>query len=293
MAVILETCYLNGEFQDIVSAKIPVLDRGFIFGDAVYEVIPVYAGITLALDLHLERLERSLAEISLPSPMDFAQWREVIYELIAQNGGADQSLYLQVSRGVAPRNHVIPENISPTVFIFSQQFEPTKQVGVEAITDIDIRWQRCDIKATSLLANVILRSRANTAGAYETILFRDGMLTEGAASNVFIVYNDRIVTPIEDHRILAGITRRLLIDSLNGTDLAVIEQDVSAEMFESATEIWVSSSSRDLSPVLKCNGQPVGNGEIGSKFVEAEQRFLQWKNNQIAIERKNRQLALN
>ncbi|MGR8947219.1 MAG: aminotransferase class IV [Gammaproteobacteria bacterium] len=288
MANLLDTCYLNGEFQDIASAKIPVLDRGFIFGDAVYEVIPVFDGITLALDLHLRRLKQSLAAINISTPMTDPTWTELIYELIERNGGGDQGIYLQVSRGAALRDHAIPQDIEPTILVFAHRNGPANESPVAAVTGPDIRWQRCDIKSTSLLANVMLRTQAHERGAFETILFRDGVLTEGAASNVFLVHAERVYTPLQDQRILAGITRRLLIDALSDTDLAVTEQEITIEMFTDASELWVTSSSRDLVPIVKCDGRPVGSGDVGPKFSEIRGHFLRLKSHLLETERAHR-----
>ena len=286
MADVLDICYLNGQFQDINSAQISVLDRGFIFGDAVYEVIPVCAGVAFGLGQHLSRLENSLSAIKISLPEPAIGWYQLVDELIMRNGGGEQAIYVQVSRGVAPRDHAITAGVEPTVLVFAMQIKGPTHNAVAAITAIDPRWQRCDIKATSLLANVLLRSQANEAGAYEAILFRDGVLTEGAASNVFIVQGGRVYTPQADERILPGITRQFLIDVLKGSDLEVIEQDIDRDMFNAADEVWLTSSSRDLVSVTVIDNEPVGNGEIGEIYNEVANRFSEFKSNFLSTERK-------
>lgn len=285
MAPPLSKCYLNGNFRDIKSAYVSVLDRGFIFGDAVYEVIPVFNGTAFHLDLHLERLARSLDAIKIVSPMDKKAWRQLIYELIELNGNGDQSIYLQVTRGVAERDHAMPTVQVPTVFVFSSGLVQAEIEPVQAITAVDIRWQHCDIKATSLLGNVLLRTEAAAQHAVEAILFRDGILTEGAASNVFLVINKRVYTSCENEHILAGITRRLLIDILAETSFAVIEEDITKEAFVEASEVWVTSSSKDLLPVTKCDGQSVGTGVPGEVFLHVRGLFGNYKTDWLAAEK--------
>lgn len=277
MAEVLSTCYLNGQFQDIENAKISVLDRGFIFGDAVYEVIPVCDGTAFGLDEHLARLNRSLEAIFMPLPQPPQGWHRVVDELITRNGGGNQSIYLQISRGVAPRDHAISADLEPTTLLFSMATSDLEGTGVSVICADDPRWQRCDIKATSLLANVLLRSQASRAKAYETILFRDGMLTEGAASNVFIVIDGKIMTPKADARILPGVTRQFVIDALRGTAWEVWEQDIDRDMFSKASEMWVTSSTRDLVPVTECDDKPVGSGDIGEVYTAVSGLFKEFK----------------
>lgn len=277
MTALLTNCYLDGTFQEIENATVSVLDRGFIFGDAVYEVIPVFNGVAFHLDLHLDRLAVSMSAIRLTSPYDKKKWRQIINELIRLNGSENQSIYLQVTRGRALREHAIPPNARPTVFLFSTELAQTDAQPVAAITAEDTRWQHCNIKATSLLANVLLRSQAGDVQASETILFRDGVLTEGAASNVFLVAQDVVCTSQENKHILAGITRRLLIDVLAGTPFEVVERDVPRGILSDVSEIWITSSSKDLVPVTKLDGQNVGTGEVGSVFQQVESIFRSYK----------------
>jgi D-alanine transaminase len=192
--------YLNGEFLPIEQAKVSVLDRGFLFGDGVYEVIPVYGGHCLRLGEHLKRLQDSLDGIHLKNPLSNQQWEQTLDQLIEKNEGEDKSVYLQLSRGVAPvRDHLFPAQTKPTVFIMSNPLKPvskeTLRAGIKAVTLDDIRWQACNIKATALLANTLLKQQAANQGATEAILVRDGLATEGSASNLFIVSNGVIITP--------------------------------------------------------------------------------------------------
>lgn len=277
MSALLKTCYLNGAFQDIENTTISVLDRGFIFGDAVYEVIPVFQGVAFHLDLHLKRLAASMEAIRISPPCNDEKWQQIVEELIGLNGKGDQSIYLQVTRGVAPRDHAIPQNMTPTVFLFSAEIGAADVQPIAAITAEDIRWQRCDIKATSLLANVLLRSRAIDDLAVESILFRDDVLTEGAASNVFIVIDNVIYTSRETSHILAGITRRLLIDLLTGTSFEVVERDIPLSLLSEVSEMWITSSSKDLVPVTMLDGQKIGNGEVGKVFQHVANAFQSYK----------------
>ena len=277
MAEILNTCYLNGQFQDIGSAKISVLDRGFIFGDAVYEVIPICDGVPFGLEQHLARLNNSLAAIQMPLPLPSQEWKPLLEELVSRNGGGNQSIYLQISRGVAPRDHAITRETTPTILMFAMRAGVAVSEAVSAISAEDPRWQHCDIKATSLLANVLLRTEASDADAYETILFRDGILTEGAASNVFVVIDGKIYTPKADKRILAGVTRQFLLDALRGTEWEVLEQDIDKQMFARVSEMWVTSSTRDLVPVIELDNKPLGGGEIGDVYQQVSKRFGEFK----------------
>ncbi|MEQ8232853.1 MAG: aminotransferase class IV [Gammaproteobacteria bacterium] len=258
----MSICYLNGTWLELAEARVSVLDRGFIFGDGVYEVIPAPAGRPFGLAEHLERLARSLHATSIAAPMSAAAWAELILELIRRNGGGDVAIYLQVTRGVAERDHAFPPGVAPTVFAMCKPL-PVAQglVCVSAITLPDNRWARCDIKSTSLLANVLLRNVAVRRGCYEALLVRDGCLTEGAASNVFVVHGGRVRTPPLGPTLLAGVTRGLLIDALHAAGGAVEECAVGADELVEADEIWVTSSSRDLLCVSVLDGKKVGDGE--------------------------------
>jgi D-alanine transaminase len=262
--------YLNGEFLPLEEARVPVLDRGFIFGDGVYEVIPVYNGQIFKLAEHLQRLENSLNSIKLVNPFTTEEWTEIFNSVVTRNDGGDRSIYLQVTRGVAKRDHQFPEVVTPTIFVMSN---PLNRVAVPdpitAITCEDIRWKRCDIKSIALLPNILQRQAAVEAGAYEAILIRDGFVTEGAASNVFIVENGVVITPPKSNFILPGITRDIVLEIMP----SVKEENISEAQLRSADEIWITSSTREILPVISLDNQPVGTGEVGSVWSQALQLY--------------------
>ena len=262
--------HLNGRNLPAEEACVPVLDRGFIFGDGVYEVIPVFGGHPFRLDEHLQRLENSLSEVRIPSPHTRGEWTTLIRNLIDANGGGDQSLYLQVTRGPAARDHALPENPAPTVFAMSNPLRPPApevlEQGIEAITLDDIRWSRCHIKAISLLPNILLRQTALDAGATEAILTRDGQATEGAASNLFAVLDGELRTPPKGPRLLPGITRDVILELAAANGIPHREADIRAEDLAHASEVWVTSSTREILPVTTLDGKAVGNGRPGPVF---------------------------
>jgi D-alanine transaminase len=262
--------YLNGKFLQDTEAFVPVLDRGFIFGDGIYEVIPAYGGRMFRLDEHLERLQNSLDAIRICNPLTPAQWAEMLQGLIDKNGGGDQSLYLQITRGVAKRDHAFPKNCAPTVFAMSNPLVPPGteilEKGVAAITIDDIRWQHCHIKAISLLPNILLRQEALDQGAAEAILIRDGLATEGAASNLFAVLDGVLTTPAKGPLLLPGITRDLVLELAAANGVAHREADIRREDLDRASEIWFTSSTREILPVTRLNGQAVGGGTPGPVF---------------------------
>lgn len=273
--------YLNGEFIPPDQAKVSVFDRGFIFGDGVYEVIPVFGGRMFRLPHHLARLETSLAAIRLRNPHTARQWNDIFASLLANNGSADQTVYLQVTRGAAARDHAFPPNISPTVFAYASplNYPPAEQLaeGVAAITTADNRWQRCDIKSIALLANALLRQQAIEQGAAEAILVRDGLMTEGAASNIFIVSGDRVITPPKGPYILPGITRDLVVEIAHSNDIDCVEQPVLIESLRSADEVWMTSSTKEILPITRIDGRPVGNGKQGPMHVRVFALYKQYK----------------
>jgi len=276
----MNTVYLNGEFIAPEDARVSVFDRGFIFGDGVYEVIPVYGGRLFRLEDHLDRLATSLGAIGLPNPLDRAGWTRVLEGVLEGHG--DQSVYVQVTRGVAPRDHAFPDPVRPTVFAYAQVLKPVPpdviEAGVAAITLDDFRWGRCDIKSTSLLGNVLLRQEAVAAGAAEAILLRDGRLTEGAASNIFVADSaGRMLTPPKGRLILPGITRDVLVELAHASGLPCAETDVSEAALRSAREIWMTSSTRELVPITRLDGQPVGDGRPGPVFRSAYETFAQFR----------------
>ena len=261
----MSVAYLNGEFASLDALRVSVLDRGFLFGDGVYEVIPVYGGCLFRLPQHLARLERSLAAVSIRNPCSKAQWSELLQGLVDKNGGGSQKVYLQLTRGVAPRDHAFPEDAIPTVFAMSSPFEPAQQVGIgcRAVTREDIRWQRCDIKTIAFLPNVLARQQAIEAAAEEAILLRDGYVTEGAASNVFVVSNGAIVTPPEGPWLLPGITRELVLELARAAGIRCAEVPVSSHALKGADEIWLTSSTLELVPVVSLDGRCIGTGRPG------------------------------
>lgn len=263
-----QTVFLNGQFQDAETASVSIFDRGFLFGDGVYEVIPVYDGSPFYLAAHLKRLNASLAAINLENPLDELVWVKTISEIISRNGGGDLSLYIQVSRGVAkPRDHAFPKQVMPTVLITATPLKPISKAvqehGVSAVLLEDFRWHRCDIKSTALLGNVLLRQQAVDAGAYEAILQRDGYVTEGAASNLFVVQSGEVLTPPTSEWILAGVTRRVILKLLEDNNIPLRQTAISTDLLKRADEVWLTSSTKGALPVTILDDKPVGSGGPG------------------------------
>jgi D-alanine transaminase len=278
--------YLNGAYLPREQACISPMDRGFLFGDGVYEVIPSYGGRLFLLDEHLDRLRRSLAAIRLPDPMSDAGWREMLGRLLEENPGKDRSVYLQVTRGVAPRDHVFPSQVSATVFAMVSPIQPAApavtEQGISAITLPDQRWDRCDIKAVALLANVLARQQAADHGAVEAILLRAGMLTEGAASNVFVVTGGVVRTPPLSPAILPGVTRAFLLDVLRAGRQPCREEPVPEDGLCAADEIWLTSSTKELIPVTRLDGRAVGTGRPGPVWRQALDQYRQARSESLA-----------
>lgn len=260
--------YLNGEFKSIADAHVSVLDRGFLFGDGVYEVIPSYGGNLLRVEQHLQRLQDSLDGIRLQNPLSDSQWRSILDQLIDKNEAEDQSLYLQVTRGVAAqRHHNFPDKVQATVFVMSNALPAMQrsvaEQGIVAVTLDDIRWHACHIKSTALLANTLLKQQATDKGADEAILIRDGYATEGSASNVFIVLDGVIMTAPTSPLLLPGITRDLVIELARAHELSLQVRDITEAELQAANEIWITSSTREVLPVLKLDNNLVGKGIAG------------------------------
>jgi D-alanine transaminase len=276
-----EIVYLNGEFMPLESARVPVLDRGFIFGDGVYEVIPVYSRRPFRLPEHLARFRRSHDAIRLEYPLDDPEWTRLVLDLVARNAGDDQSVYLQVTRGVAKRDHAFPKDAKPTVFGMSSPLStPSREAvenGVSAITTVDYRWHKCDIKSTSLLANCLLRQVAADAGAAEVVMFRDGFLTEGSSSNVFVVKNATILATPKDHHVLPGITYDVVLELAKSGGLPCEVRPISEHEVRGADEIWVTSSTKEVLAVTTLDGNPVGTGKPGAVFRRAHQLYQEFK----------------
>ena len=262
------TVFLNGAFVAAEDAKISVFDRGFIFGDGLYELIPVYAGKPFRLEQHLQRLEHGLGEIRIDNPYPRAEWRRLIGQLLACHQGRQLSLYVQVTRGVAPRDHVFPVPApTPTVLMtvnpLPQPSQAACEQGIRAVTQADYRWGRCDIKAISLLANVLLRQHAADVGVGETILIRDGLLTEGSTSTVFIVKHGVIGVPPLSHLMLPGITYDVLLELAQRHGAPVAVRPIGEAELHAADEIWIASSSKEVLAVVELDGKPVGDGRVG------------------------------
>lgn len=273
--------FLNGEILPIEQAKIPVLDRGFIFGDGIYELVPVYSRVPFRLDEHLNRLERSLREVRIRNPYSRGEWRDVIQRLIAAQPYEDQGLYFQVTRGVAKRDHAFPQGVEPTVFAMANPLvtPPATLVerGASARSAADFRWQRCDIKSISLIGNCLLRQVSADAGEAETILFRDGLLTEASASNVFIVKAGVIQAPPKSNLILPGITYDVVVEIARDAGLPLELRDVPETEVRSADEVWVTSSSKEILAIVSLDGKPVGDGRPGLMFRRMYSLYQEFK----------------
>ena len=259
---------LNGTFLPLEDACVPVMDRGFLFGDGVYEVIPVYGGKLFRLAHHLKRLENSLAAVRIGNPLSGKDGETMLMELVSRNEGADQAVYLQVTRGVAAkRDHAFPADTRPTLFAMSTPMADAVDIdtitGATAITLPDIRWNHCNIKAITLLPNVMLRQQAVDAGAAEAILIKDGYAIEGAASNIFIVKNGLLRTPPNSPALLPGITRDLIIELAANHSIPFRETDITAADLFDADEIWLTSSTREISPVTRLDDTVISAGKPG------------------------------
>jgi len=274
--------YLNGVYLPLEEARVPVLDRGFLFADGVYEVIPVYHGRPFRLLEHMERLDTSLEAIRMDNPLPPSLWEEIFARLTAAAPEQDQTIYLQVTRGVdQTRNHLLPRGIAPTVLVMAW---PAKlrdpaipEKGVAAIVLDDNRWHRCDIKSTALLANVLLRQQAEDAGAAEALLIRDGLVTEGSSTNVFAVQDGEILTPPRGDLLLRGVTRDLILELARGAGIPCAERHITRDELETADEIWISSSSREVQPVTLLDGRPVGDGLPGDAWRSMDALFQAYK----------------
>ncbi|MFZ5523015.1 MAG: D-amino acid aminotransferase [Pseudomonadota bacterium] len=277
------TIFLNGQYMPIEEAKISVLDRGFIFGDGVYEVIPVYSRKVFRLESHLRRLQHSLDGIKLANPHSEAEWTAIINELVKRNAGQDQYLYLHITRGVAKRDHAFPNPpVKPTVFMMSNPLlTPPAELllsGVGAVSAADNRWLRCDIKAIALLPNVLLRQLAVDAGCAETILIRDNsFMTEGAASNIFVVKNGKLLAPPKDNLMLPGITYDVVLEIAAANNIPhEVRRIAAAEVF-GADELLLTSSTKEVLAITTLDGKPVGTGKPGAMFARMYKLYQDFK----------------
>ncbi|WP_439106376.1 aminotransferase class IV [Congregibacter sp.] len=276
--------YLNGAFMPMSEATISPMDRGFLFGDGIYEVIPVYSGKTVGLGPHLARMQEGLDAIELALAIDHSEWREIVEALAASHESDNLGIYIQISRGAdSKRNHAMPVGLEATRFAYAFEIpappvaDKSKAKRYEVSATRDLRWQRCNIKSTSLLGNVLHYQHGHSQGHHETILFNaNDELTEAAACNVFIVKNGAISTPLLDHQKLPGITRLMLLDILRKhSSRDVQERVITRAEVDSADEVWLTSSSKEVAPVVAIDGQPVGSGEVGDVWLEAETLFSQ------------------
>ena len=273
--------FVNGRFMPLEEATVPVEDRGFQFGDGIYEVIRTYHGQPFELDAHLARLERSARAIELPLPWNLQQWAAYVHDGIKRGGHAESKVYLQLTRGVAPRDHVFPASTKPTAVMTVREMrtiEPALQAsGVAVMTMDDWRWGRCDIKSVNLLPNVLARQTAKQAGAFEALFIRNGQLTEGSVSNVMVVKTGRLLTAPEGERILSGVTRTIVLELARKESLPVEERFVTRDELSHADEIFLTGTTVEVLPVIRVDGKPVGSGKPGPaslKLQTAFQRFV-------------------
>lgn len=278
----MTTAYLNGTFLPLEDASVPVMDRGFLFGDGVYEVIPVYGGKLFRLAHHLQRLRNSLQAVHIDNPLANSDWETMLTELVSRNATPDQAVYLQVTRGVAAkRDHAFPADTRPTLFAMSTPMAASADIdsiaGATAITLPDIRWKLCNIKAITLLPNVMLRQQAVDAGAVEAILIKDGYAIEGAASNVFIVKNGLLITPPNGPALLPGITRDLIIELAANHAIPFREADITETELFAAGEIWLSSSTREISPVTLLDDTVISAGKPGPLWKRMITLYQEYK----------------
>jgi D-alanine transaminase len=277
----LPVCYLNGAYLPLAEAKVSPFDRAFLFGDAVYEVIPIYESRLFRLRQHLDRLNRSLAGIRMPPAMSHGDWAHVCQELISRNAADQGHLYMQVSRGAEfGRNHAWPEGLKPTLFAYCTELDPLPDAllenGVAAVTATETRWARRDIKATALLANILLKKLAADAGAFETIMLENGQLTEGSSTTVHVVKNGVIHTPPNSHHILPGTTRDVVTELADLLSVRNLSTAVSESALRGADEIWLAFSTRGVLPVTKLDGAPVGSGVPGPLFKRIHLAFTNY-----------------
>jgi len=273
-----KTVYLNGQYVPLDEAKVSVLDRGFLFGDGIYEVIPAYSGHLFRLPEHLQRLENSLAGIRLDNPHSREQWQNIMAPLLDANH--DQYIYLQITRGAAvKRDHAFPDNTQPTVFVMCSDIVPFegRSTGIKAISIDDSRWELCHIKATALLANILLRQQAVEQDCAEAVLVKDGYVTEGAASNIFAVIDGILITPPKSNEILPGITRDVILEIAEQNHIPYAEEIISLDALKTASEIWLTSSTREILPVVELDNNRVSDGKPGPAWQRMNQLFQAYK----------------
>ncbi|UVW36195.1 aminotransferase class IV [SAR92 clade bacterium H455] len=275
----MSIAFLDGEYMPIEQAKISPMDRGFLFGDGIYEVVPSYAGKMVGFALHIARMKDGLEAIGIQLDWSIDDWATVCNRLISENDPGNLGIYLHVSRGTdTKRFHAFPENIAPTVFAYTFAIAPapiadkSRVTAKKASTTRDLRWDRCQIKSTALLGNVLHFQHGYAQGSDETLLFNaDNQLTEASACNVFIVKNGTVITPLLDNQKLPGITRQIILDVLrNDGQIAVQERIVTMDEVANADEVWITSSSKEIAPITEIDGKPVGDGSIGDIWLAAQ-----------------------
>ena len=271
--------WLNGDLTDYSNATISLEDRGFYFGDGVYEVVRAYGGLPFALDSHLARLERSAAGIELPIPRSSIELSDLVTQLILQSGISDAEVYIQVTRGAARRNHLFPANVEPTLAVGVRSVRTVPrglwESGCALISLVDQRWSRCDLKTICLLPNVLAKEAASRAGAFDAVLVRDGFVTEGTASNIFICESGELHTPIADNRILPGITRATVIGLARELGFPVVERNLTLPEVRSAAEVFITSTTIELMPVASVDGCQIGTGQPGDTWRALYSAFRQ------------------
>ena len=278
----MTTAYVNGTFLPLEEARVSAMDRGFLFGDGVYEVIPVYNGKLFRFTHHLQRLKKSLQAIRLTVDKSDEQWRELLTELIERNQRGNLSAFIQVTRGASPvRAHPFPSDVTPTIFAFTTAL-PDRNIdalaaGTKVITLEDTRWKHCHIKATALLPNVLLHQQAIDAGASEAILIDQGRVLEGTSSNVFIVHNGKIITPAKGEKILGGITRELTLELATQHGIPCEERVITEAELLSANEVWITSSTREIMPVTQINNVLINNGKAGPVWQAMIKHYQEYK----------------
>ena len=282
MATPLPIAHLDGTFLPVAEARLSPLDRGFLFGDGVYEVIPVYAGRLFHLRAHLQRLQHSLDGIRLKNPHDDAGWSSLLQTLVDKNGGGDQAVYLQITRGAdTGRDHVFPARVPATVFAMSSPLAPLSEElrtrGARVVMIQDIRWQRCDIKCTALLGNVLLRQQAADAGCHEGILLRDGHATEGTASSLFVMQDGVLVAPPDGPELLPSITRDVVLQLAEHIHLPARRDRLPVDALGRADEVWLASSTREVYAVTQIDGRPVRDGTPGPQWRRMYALFQEHK----------------
>ena len=273
--------HLNGAFMPLAEARVPVLDRGFIFGDGVYEVIPVYSRHPFRLVEHLRRLQNSLDGIRLANPHSDTEWSQLVHDMIERNDGDDQSIYFQITRGVAKRAHEFPTQVKPTVFMMITPLltPPQEQLdhGIACVTGTDFRWLKCDVKSVALLGNCLLKQSAVDAGAAEIVLFRDGHLTEAAACNVLVVQDGVLLAPPKDNLILPGITYDVVLELAAANQIPLEMRAASEQEVRAAQEIWITSSTKEVLAVTRLDGAAVGDGKPGPLFRRMHALYQDFK----------------